>query len=258
MMLAVIHHPGPPLVIGHRGTPRERPENTLPSFQRALELGVDALEFDVRVSADGVAVVHHDATTGRTCGDDLLIERSTIGALRRLDAATMFEGPFSPTHQTVIPLLDEVLAMTRAVPVIIECKTVDAVPLVLAAVESHGAADRVVIGSFLHAAMQRVRAAGLPSGASRRDMVGLAVRGMARLSPRHLPFAAMCVPERSSGLTLPLARFAEWGRALGVPVHVWTVNDAVDANRLWDLGVTGVMTDDAATILAARATRPSR
>lgn len=256
--MAVIHHPGPPLVIGHRGTPQERPENTLPSFQRAIDVGVDALEFDVRVSADGVAVVHHDATTGRTCGDDLLIERTTIGALRRLDAAATFTGPYTPAHQTVIPLLDEVLAMTRGLPIIIECKTVEAVPLVLAALASHGAVERAVIGSFLHRAMQLVRAAGVASGASRRDMVGLTLRGMAHVSPRRMSCAAMCVPERSSGITLPLARLAHWGRRLDVPVHVWTVNDAADAQRLWDMGVTGVMTDDAATILAARATRLAR
>ena len=256
--MAVIHHPGPPLVIGHRGAPHDRPENTLPSFQRALDLGVDAVEFDVRVTADGVAVVHHDVTTGRTCGDDLLIERTSIGALRRLDAATMFAGPYTPSHQTAIPLLDEVLAMTRGLPVIIECKTVEAVPLVMAALVSHGATERALIGSFLHVAMQQVRAAGLPSGASRRDMIGLALRGAVRLAPGRMPFAAMCIPERSSGVTLPLARLARWGRALGVPVHVWTVNSADDANHIWDMGVTGVMTDDPASILEARATRQHR
>ena len=256
--MAVIHHPGPPLVIGHRGAPHDRPENTLASFRRALDLGVDAVEFDVRVTADGVAVVHHDATTGRTCGDDLLIERSTISALRHLDAATMFAGPYTSSRQTVIPLLDEVLAMTRNVPVIIECKTVDSAPLVLAALALHGAAERAVVGSFLHGAMQLVRAAGLPSGASRRDMVALMLRGAVRLSPRRMPYAAMCIPERASGLTLPVARFAAWGRALGVPVHVWTVNSAAGANRFWDMGVTGVMTDDPATILAARAERSAR
>ena len=67
----------------------------------------------------------------------------------------------------------------------------------------------------------------------------------------------MCLPERSSGITLPIARFAAWGRAIGVPVHVWTVNSAADAVRLWDSGVTGVITDDPETILAAREMRRS-
>jgi len=256
--MAEIHHPGRPLVIGHRGAAAVQPENTLPSFQHALDLGVDAIEFDVRVTADGVAVVHHDASTGRTCGDDLLIAHSTIAQLRRLNAAAMFAGSAAPMQQAVIPLLDEVLALTRGVPMIIECKTVDAAPLVLTALTSHGLADRAIVGSFLHDAMRSVRRTGVRSGASRRDMIALLLRGLVRWSPSRLPYAAMCIPEESSGVHLPIARFAQWGARLGVPVHVWTVNTAADANRLWDLGVTGVISDDPATVLAARAGRRTR
>ena len=256
--MAEIHLPGPPLVIGHRGAAAVRPENTLPSIQHALDLGVDAVEFDVRVTADGVAVVHHDASTGRTCGEDLLIERATITQLRRLDAATTFSGGWVPSHHTVIPMLDEVLALTHGVPVIVECKTVEAAPLVIAALASQGATDRAIVGSFLHGAMRQVRAAGLRSGASRRDMIALTMRSAVRLAPSRLPYAAMCIPQQSSGLQLPIARFARWGEAVGVPVHIWTVNDAAEANRLWDLGVTGVITDDPAAILAARAGRRER
>jgi glycerophosphoryl diester phosphodiesterase len=253
--MAVIHQPGPPLVIGHRGAAAVQPENTLPSFQHALDLGVDAIEFDVHVTADGVAVVHHDASTGRTCGDDLLIAHATVARLRDLNAAAMFAGSGASVQQTVIPLLDEVLELTRGVPVIIECKTVDAAPAVLEALVSHGATDRAIVGSFLHGAMRTVRRAGVTSGASRRDMIALVLRGLVRWAPSRLPYAAMCIPEESSGVRLPIARFAQWGATLGVPVHVWTVNSAADANRLWDMGVTGVISDDPATVLAARAGR---
>ncbi|MCC7053008.1 MAG: hypothetical protein IT355_07035 [Gemmatimonadaceae bacterium] len=254
--MSLLIHPGPPLVIGHRGARAVRPENTLPSFAHAIALGVDAVEFDVRVSGDGVAVVHHDPFTGRTCGDDLQVERVGIGALRRLDAASTFEGDFRPRHRTPIPLLDEVLDLTRHLPVIIECKRVDAVPVVLAALAAHGAGDRAVVGSFQHGAMRRVRASGIASGASRRDISALLLRAAFRLAPRRLPCAAMCVPEQASGIRLPVERFARWGRAIGVPVHVWTVNSAADANRLWDAGVTGVMSDDPAVLLSARQARP--
>jgi glycerophosphoryl diester phosphodiesterase len=84
------------------------------------------------------------------------------------------------------------------------------------------------------------------------------LRGVVRVAPRRLPFAAMCIPEASNGITLPVARFAAWGSAIGVPVHIWTVNRAEDAQRLWDAGVTGVISDDPETILAARATRRAR
>jgi glycerophosphoryl diester phosphodiesterase len=252
--MSLILHPGPALVIGHRGAAAVRPENTLPSFQYAMELGVDAVEFDVRVTGDGVAVVHHDPTTLRTCGVDLSIARSSIGALRRLDASETFSGDFRPRRRTPIPLLDEVLDLTRSVPVIIECKTVDAAPLVLRALAAHGARDRALVASFVSGAMRLVRAASMPSGASRRDIVSLLLRSAVRFAPRRLPFSAMCLPEMSSGIRLPIARFAAWGRAIGVPVHIWTVNSADDAIRLWDSGVTGIISDDPETILAARET----
>jgi glycerophosphoryl diester phosphodiesterase len=253
--MSLIIHSGPQLVIGHRGAAAVRPENTLPAIQHAIALGVDAIEFDVRVTGDGVAVVHHDPTTARTCGDDVLIERASIGTLRRLDAATNFAGDYRSARRTPIPLLDEVLDLTRDMPVIIECKTVDAAPIVLAALAAHGAMERALVGSFLHGAMRMVRAASVASGASRRDIVSLLTRGLLRWAPRRLPFNAMCIPEVSSGIGLPIARFAAWGRTIGVPVHVWTVNTADDAHRLWDLGVTGMISDDPEAILAARASR---
>ncbi|MBC7844847.1 MAG: hypothetical protein H7099_21270 [Gemmatimonadaceae bacterium] len=252
--MSLILNAGPQLVIGHRGAAAMRPENTLPGFRHAIELGVDAVEFDVRVTGDGVAVVHHDASTLRTCGEDVLIDRASIGTLRRLDAAANFTGDFRPARRTPIPLLDEVLDLTRGVSVIIECKTLDAAPLVLEALAAHDASHRALVGSFLHGAMRIVRAADVASGASRRDVLTLLARGYVRWAPRRLPYNALCIPEISSGVTLPIARFAAWGRAIGVPVHVWTVNSAADAVRLWDMGVTGVMSDDPETILEARET----
>jgi glycerophosphoryl diester phosphodiesterase len=98
-----------------------------------------------------------------------------------------------------------------------------------------------------------VRRASLASGASRRDMVALYARSLVHLRPSRLPFTAMCIPEQFGALRLPVARFAAWGRRCGVPVHVWTVNRPADAWRLWAGGVTGILTDDPAPLLAARA-----
>lgn len=253
--MSIIHRPGPPLVIGHRGAAAVRPENTIASFEHAIALGVDAIEFDVRVSADGIAMVHHDADTMRTCGTALAIASSRSDALRALDAAASFAHPGWKGGDTRIPFLDDVLELTRDLPVIIECKTVAAVAPVVRALTAHAARHRAVVGSFLDAAMSEARAAGVSSGASRGDMIALVLRGFVRLAPRRLPFQAMCIPERANGITLPVERLSRWGRALGTPVHVWTVNHAVDANRLWDAGVTGIITDDPAAILAARAAR---
>ena len=58
-----------PLIVAHRGAPTERPENTLAAFEAAVDAGAAAVEFDVRITADGSPVVIHDATLDRTTGD---------------------------------------------------------------------------------------------------------------------------------------------------------------------------------------------
>ena len=77
---------GVPLVGGHRGNPAEHPENTLASFRSAIELGVDMIECDVHLSADGELVVIHDHTLDRTTDGRGLVAERTLAELRRLDA----------------------------------------------------------------------------------------------------------------------------------------------------------------------------
>src|SRR5262245_63298231 len=77
---------GVPLVGGHRGNPAEHPENTLTSFRSAIELGVDLIECDVHLSADGELIVIHDHTLDRTTDGSGLVVQHTLGELRELDA----------------------------------------------------------------------------------------------------------------------------------------------------------------------------
>jgi glycerophosphoryl diester phosphodiesterase len=244
--------PGDPLVIGHRGCAAVYPENTLPGFEHALSLGVDGLEFDVRVTSDGVPVVHHDPDTARTCGDSLVIANTPSASLRSLDAAATFSSERRTASPSLIPLLDEVLEQTRGTPLIIECKTAAAAPAVLRALRAHGDTSRAIVCSFVHAAVATVRDAGVASGASRREMVAMYVRAKLGILPKVPTFAAMCLPSAAYGLTLPISQLTAWGRTCGVPVHVWTVNSASHASQLWAMGVTGVLSDDPGTMLLAR------
>src|SRR5215510_13684381 len=92
------------IAIGHRGAAAHMPENTMPSFEKALELGADALEFDVALTKDGVPVVIHDDTLDRTTDGRGPVEDSTYEEVARLDAGSW---KAVPTH---VPTLDEVLA----------------------------------------------------------------------------------------------------------------------------------------------------
>ena len=107
------HRKHPLLLYGHRGASVERPENTLSSFRRALELGVDVLELDVHSTRDGKIVVSHDASGERMAGEVALIRESTFVEVQRWDAGFGFVDdrggrPFVERGHR-IPLLAEVL-----------------------------------------------------------------------------------------------------------------------------------------------------
>ena len=93
----------PPVeIIGHRGSPREHRENTLPSFKRAFDDGADGVELDVHGTRDGAVVVHHDSATNSRAGDSgtvMVIAESTLAALRAVEIGT-----------DRIPTLEEMLA----------------------------------------------------------------------------------------------------------------------------------------------------
>ena len=97
-----------PAVIGHRGAAGEAPENTLASFRRAAALGATMVEFDVRLSADGVPVVFHDDDLGRTRDGSGPVAARTLAELKRLDAGSWFGAAFAGE---AIPSLDEVLTL---------------------------------------------------------------------------------------------------------------------------------------------------
>lgn len=89
-------------IMGHRGTPREEPENTLRSLRRALEIGVDAVEVDVHLSRDGRVVVIHDDTVDRTTNGHGRVRDLTFAELRKLDAG---KGERLPSLEEVIDLV---------------------------------------------------------------------------------------------------------------------------------------------------------
>lgn len=104
-------------VFGHRGSPRERPENTLVSFEHAVEQGADGVELDVRFTIDESVVVCHDSDLERTCGSAALVSDTTRDALGDIDAGWSFahdDGthPFRGTGVRV-PTLPDVLASAR-------------------------------------------------------------------------------------------------------------------------------------------------
>ncbi|MDH3290733.1 MAG: glycerophosphodiester phosphodiesterase family protein [Gemmatimonadota bacterium] len=227
-------------VVGHRGAAGDYPENTLLSFDQALKQGADALELDVRLSADGHAVVIHDPTVDRTTDGSGPVRSFTVAQLRALDAG---EGQGVPT-------LEDVLARYPDTPLILEVKEAEVAAVAAAALIRHGAAKRVLVGSFVHAAMRPFRA-GFYRSASRRETALSWLASRMRAQVPGLRVHAFTVPERHGALKVVDAAFVATARRRGRPVHVWTVDDADQARRLRGLGVAGIITNRPSSLRTA-------
>ncbi len=220
-------------VIAHRGASGRFPENTLLAFRHGLEQGADGLELDVRLTADGVPVVIHDATVNRTTNGEGRVSALRIQELQTLDAG---EGERIPT-------LALVLETFPGVPLIVEIKDPVAGAPVVAVIESARAADRVVLGAFEHRTLGPCRAAGLRTWATERETTIFWLSCKVRLPRTGGRYDGFAVPESTKRLRVVDERFVRFAVNAGKPVHVWTVNDPREAERLRTLGVSGIITN---------------
>jgi len=229
-------------VHGHRGARAILPENTVPGFVYAIELGVDAIELDVVVTKDDVVVVSHD---GELAGS-AVIRKLTLEELHRCDAR--------------IPTLDEVLSLSDRGPFVfhIEIKTFPEQPgynpplddfakLVMEQVHRHGLAARSVILSFDFAALHAVRRIDSTIRLSalyepgERDYVSLAHEAGAQVVSPHY---STVTPEKVKA-----------AQEAGLEVVAWTVNAPEDWRNLMEAEVDAIVADDPAALMAFLATK---
>jgi glycerophosphoryl diester phosphodiesterase len=226
----------------HRGGAREAPENSITAFQRAVDLGFDYLETDVRPTRDGVAVLHHDATLERTTDSRGPVRERSWADLARVRLA---DGS-TPLR------LEELLEAAPNAHITVDAKESGSVAAIADAVTRAGAYDRVCVTSFSRSRLTRLRALlpGVESGAHPWEVVRLRSRGgpLPRVS-------RVQIPTRAFGVTLAEPGFVRRAHEQGIAVDVWTVDDPALMGRLLDLGVDGIMTDSPSvlrTVLAAR------
>lgn len=250
-------------VIGHRGNRAHAPENTIESFVQAVAAGADAIEFDVHVSADGIPVVCHDPDVSRTTDGTGEISRMTFAELRRLDAGARFTPDKGNTfpyrglgHR--IPSVEEVVEAFPSTPLLIEIKTLSAAAALRKVLESRHAEDRTVLDSFDSRALRFFTDSNIAVGAARADVARLMAEVLLHLPLTPFAFKALCVPLEFYGLPIPVRRFARIAPSQNCVVHVWTINDPKVATSLWLDGVSGIISDDPATMLRARARLPAR
>jgi len=233
------------MVFAHRGGAALRPENTMLAFDHGLACGADGLEFDVRLSRDGVVVVHHDATLDRTTNGSGPLAARTADELARLDAGHHFDGYRGAAGG--IPRLDDVLRRHRDARCIIELKVNDPALAhrTIDAVRAAGAVDRVALGSFGTRVLRAARAyePRIPTGASREETRLALYRSWVRWPVRRPKYQEFQVPEVSGSTRVVSPRFVRYARESGLAVNVWTVDDAIDMRRLMSWGVDGLISD---------------
>ncbi|MEW5944642.1 MAG: glycerophosphodiester phosphodiesterase family protein [bacterium] len=143
-----------PLVIAHRGFPREAPENTIPAFEKALEAGAHMIELDVRSTSDGHPVVFHDYSLYRTTSQRGLIEMLTLRQVEKLDVGAQRGEEF---HGTRIPQLEEALIFARnRVPVNIELKTPGIERKIVNLIKKHSMTRSVLVSSFRYSSLKKI------------------------------------------------------------------------------------------------------
>ena len=254
-----------PLVIGHRGFSAFAPENTLPAFSLALDAGVDLVEMDYRQSADGELVVFHDPDLDRTTdarlrwgGKHIKIETRTANEIRSLDAGSWFDPKYAGTR---VPLLSEALDLIQPRGIaLLERKSGD-VESTLKLLQSERAIGRVIIQAFdwafLRALHERVPQQPLAALGPLTGLPGVkkAPGVFGQLTGRWLKAL------RKTGASVVV-----WNKQVsrsavrqahdqGLKVWVYTINRSELAQRLLDVGVDGIITNNPALIWKSMARR---
>ena len=239
-----------PAVFAHRGGAGLAPENTWAAFDRGLELGADGLELDVRLSRDGVVVVHHDRTLERTT--DLEGPLASFGAddLARADAGYRFEHQGAWPFRGLgigIPRLDSVLGRYPETRMIIEMKQggVALARATLGVLRNANALGRVCLGSFALPAVRAVRAMepAVATSAAREEVRWALYRSWLRWPVARAAYVGFQVPEIAGATRVVSPRFVAEAHRAGLAVMVWTVNAEDDARRLLSWGVDALITD---------------
>lgn len=241
---------GGPLLIAHRGGSALMPENTLAAFVEAAQRWqADMIELDVRASADGHCMVLHDATLERTTNGTGAVADMTLAQLQELDAGYRFSTDGGRTFplrgQGVrIPTIDEVLAALPHMRLTVEVKAAAAQVPLFRAIAAHDAKHRVIAAGERNAFRTIFHRYRGPKSASLEEGMPFLLMHRLRLARfGRVPADVVQTCEVYRGRRILTPRLVRDFHRAGVHVHVWTVNETADMQRLLDWGVDGLVTD---------------
>jgi glycerophosphoryl diester phosphodiesterase len=220
-------------VIGHRGAAALAPENTWPGFDRALEVGVDAIETDVRATSDGVLVLLHDERLDRTTDGTGAVQRTPWSVVRTLDAGSWFAAEYSGAR--VPRLCDTLERYGRRTYLALEIKQPGVERQVLEMVQEHDLLPHVTFTSFDWDVVRRIKS---EHSAAK---VGFLTPDVSQDNVKRVIEAGLdqfCPPAKA----LSSDRVAAW-KALGLEVRAWGVRDTGLMMAAVRAGVGGMTVD---------------
>jgi glycerophosphoryl diester phosphodiesterase len=240
-----LDHPRP-IAFAHRGGAAHEPENSWTAFSHAVELGYAYLETDARATSDGMLMAFHDRTLDRVTDAS-----GPLNALPYREVKALRVAGSEP-----IPLIEDLLGTWPDVRFNIDLKDEPGIPLLADVLRRTGAWDRVCVTSFSGSRLRTARRLLDRPVCMTTSPVAIAVvrcpfsatpRGPQTqlLASRFSRSQMRCAQVPRSVATGPFVRRAH---ALGLDVHVWTINDRASMARFLDLGADGIMTDDIETL----------
>ncbi len=230
-----------PQIFAHRGAREAAPENTLPAFARALEMGVDGIELDVHLSKDGQLVVIHDFTVDKTTNGHGPVGNFSAAELAQLDAGSHFSTDFAGVG---VPTLEQVFDLVgNCCRINVEIKSEDysggnQVEPLVASIQRRNLYDQVLVSSFNPITLIKLRWFD--------PKVQLGLLYFEPLSPwlRQAWHSSILHPEAlHPWYKLVDATLVADARQRGCSINTWTVNDVAAAKDLASLGVDVIMSD---------------
>ena len=225
-----------PIAFAHRGGASDAPENTMPAFAKAIELGYTYLETDVHATRDGVLLAFHDDDLLRTCG--------VAGKISELDYSEVRNARVNGTEP--IPLLQDIFDAWPEARINIDCKSDAALPPLINALRPPHVLDKVCVGSFSDKRLSVLRDTFGPSLCSSlgpKQVALLRVRSWIGVVKPFEGALAAQIPLKQGPITLTDKRLVDDAHSAGIQVHVWTIDEPDEMEHLLDLGVDGIMTD---------------
>jgi glycerophosphoryl diester phosphodiesterase len=231
-----------PVIFAHRGASAHAPENTLAAFELALDQNADAIELDVKLSADGHAVVIHDPTLDRTTGTHGRVKDLSLAELQSLDAGSFFSKKYSGEKIPTLAEVFEAVGKRTVINVELTNYTTPRDPLVETVcmlVRKFGLQKRVMFSSFFASNLSKAEAylPEVPRGL-------LAFNGWLGAWARSFGFNFGRYQALHPFLKDVTSQQVQRVHRLNRRIHVWTVNTAEDMRRLFHWGVDAIFTDD--------------